>query len=188
MKSAMPHHSRFPVFHLFFLLLGGLALHAADVLDPFASGASSWTDQIAAQKPYRLQIACAEMSSFEPSASSSAKSDHSTKAVTEEFLKTAKITTIAVGTNDLGKIIREDGVEIAYKITRKGTEFALSFNLKSKGAEGGREINTDLVLTESAWIRMGGLEREQVTTLKNGTTTRTSLSFIVALRIDAAMP
>jgi hypothetical protein len=188
MKSIMAHHSRFPVFHLFFLLLGGLALHAADVLDPFASGAPSWTDQIAAQKPYRLQIACAEIATTQPSAPAPAKPLHADALVTAEFLKAAKITTIAVAANDSGNVGREDGVEITYKIERKGTEFALTFNLKSKGAEGRREINTDLVLIESTWCGMGGLEREQVTTYKDGSTTSSRLSFIIALRIDPATP
>jgi hypothetical protein len=169
-------------------LLALTCTHAAEPADPFGGAAPSWTEQVAAQKPYRLQIACAEIATTQTSAHQPAKPDHPKTLVTDEFLKTAKITTIAVGATDLGKVIREDGVEITYKISRKGTEFALSFNLKSKGTEGRREINTDLVLIESTWLEMGGLESERVTTLKDGSTTSSRLSYIIALRIDPATP
>lgn len=167
-------------------LLALTCTRAAEAVDPFGGTAPSWMNHVAAQKPYRLQIACVEI----PQASSteSTRPEYTDTAVTEALLKTAKITTIAVAANDLGQVVREDGIAITYMINRIAPEFVLAINLKANSGSSGSENNTRIALEESAWKVMGAGGRDEVIIRKDGTITTTRKNQLFAVRIDPVKP
>jgi hypothetical protein len=153
------------------------ALHAADSAtpaDPFGAGQPSWTGQVAAQKPYRLQIACAETDSPPP------MNPAQPNGGANGYL-------ITVAATDLGKVNREDGIGIVYRLSEKAGTFKVTLNVKSK-IGGLREINTELGIPEATWQVIGLLTRTEVETDAEGNTGTRRKYYAVAVRIDPTTP
>jgi hypothetical protein len=168
-------------------LLALICTHAAEPADPFGGAAPSWTEQVAAQKPYRLQIACAETDSPPPMNPAQPNGGANGYLITDEFMKAAKVTTLAVAATDLGKVNREDGIEIVYRLSEKAGTFKVALNVKSK-IGGLREINTELGIPEATWQVIGLLTRTEVETDSDGNTGTRRKYYAVAVRIDPTTP
>ncbi len=173
--------------YLLILFLAAATAHAAPpALDPFgAAGRPSWTAEINRQKPLRLSIACAETTSALPTDPAKPPGDSGSYILTDEFLKKAKITSIAVAENDLGSLTRNDGIEIQYRVKNAGEYYVLSLELNTVSPDGDkRGTNTELNVPTSAWHVITVLSREETKTFKNGKTTGDKRYYSIAVRID----
>ncbi len=155
--------------------------HAVAQPDPFGPAQGvSWTQQLEAVKPHRLVIACAESDTPPPANPSQGPGSH---VVTPEFIRAAKVITVAVGDNDTGAVSREDDLGIKYQLSKKKDSFALDISVESSAGGDRRQVQTYLTIPGGEWLVIGVMAREEVIKTKKSETTRRKY-YTVAVKID----
>jgi len=141
---------------LFPILLVSFTAFGSNKEDPFSSKKESqWRFEALKGKPYLLEIAYGEYEGRHPDEMSKLKIE-----VTPDFLVSSNRLSIATSPNEGGEIIERGKHTVRYLVSKNSDG---TFDLKAyiKTLEGGlRETNTDITLTESEWIVLGGLTRQ----------------------------
>jgi hypothetical protein len=144
-------------------------------LDPFAGSVADWRTEIVDQKPFLIEFAYAELPHDLP------PSPDGNRIVTEEFLKSARKVVVSAASVDSGRIEREDGTVIVYRLKDEKGVMKLAFSVATR-LSGVHELTSEISFPVNKWLAWGGLTSQKLKKVNQAEVLET-LYYTLAIRI-----